>query len=47
MQRYDFAALRRWLRKTVAKCEERSWAGCVNNLRLYFDWEYERYKEVC
>ena len=46
MQRYDLVDLRRWLRYTVAKCEGENWTACVNNLRLYFDWEYEGYKEV-
>jgi Immunity protein 8 len=46
MQRYDLADLRRWLRYTVAKCEGENWTACVNNLRLYFDWEYDGYKEV-
>ena len=45
MEQYDFADLRRWLRRTVAKCEGKNWAASVSNLRRYFDWEYDDYKE--
>jgi hypothetical protein len=45
MKRYDFDDLWRWLERTVAKCEKNTWSECVENLRLYFGWEYENYKE--
>ncbi len=46
MQRYDFNDLWSWLESTVEKCEGESWQDCIDNLRRYFDWEYQEYKEV-
>jgi hypothetical protein len=46
MERYNYNDLRQWLEQTVAKCEEETWNACVEHLRLYFDWEYEGYKET-
>ena len=45
MDKYDFQNLWNWLEKTVTKCDKGDWNACVHQLRLYFDWEYEGYKE--
>lgn len=45
MRRYDFDDLWRWIERTVASCEAETWPACVENLRRYFAWEYENYKE--
>lgn len=46
MSQYSFAELWQWLETTVAKCEKDTWSASVESLRLYFDWEYQDYKEV-
>ncbi|WP_394829153.1 Imm8 family immunity protein [Pendulispora albinea] len=45
MKRYNFEDLWRWLERTVSKCEAETWNACVEKLRIYFQWEYENYKE--
>ncbi len=45
MRSYDFDELWGWLQTTVAGCEADSWLGCVEKLRLHFDWEYDGYEE--
>lgn len=46
MERYDFGNLWRWLERTVAECEADTWLASVENLRRYFAWEYDGYKET-
>ena len=41
MDRYDYQQLWNWLEKTVASCEGETWQDCVNELRVFFLWEYE------
>jgi hypothetical protein len=44
IDRYDFELLWAWLQQTVEECEADTWLSCVNELRVYFAWEYERVK---
>lgn len=46
MTEYDYDDLWNWLEKIVKKCEEDTWNTCVEHLRLYFNWEYDDYKEL-
>jgi hypothetical protein len=41
IERYDFDSLWRWLQSTVAHCEAETWLACVDQLRRWFDWEYD------
>jgi hypothetical protein len=43
VERYDHAALRRWLETTVTACEGGTWNDCVERLRRHFSWEYDGY----
>ncbi|WP_276569129.1 Imm8 family immunity protein [Escherichia fergusonii] len=33
-------------RKKVSSCEGDTWAKCVENLRQFFDWEYDQGKII-
>lgn len=41
MAEYNFSHLWEWLEKKVSSCEGDTWAKCVENLRQFFDWEYD------
>ena len=45
MRRYDFDSLMKWVNETVAYCEAETWDECVENLRLFFNWEFDDYVE--
>jgi hypothetical protein len=44
MDRYDFGLLYARLQKIVDTCEGATWRDCVDELRIYFLWEYEGMK---
>jgi hypothetical protein len=46
MQSYNYGDLWDWLERTVAKCEADTWNASVGELRRYFDWEYDGYREA-
>ena len=45
MRQYDFENLWRWLETTVEACTADTWPASVENLRRYFNWEYDGYTE--
>lgn len=45
VREYDSEVILEWLERVVSRCEADSWTSCVDNLRRYFDWEYDSYKE--
>lgn len=41
VKRFEFSVIREWLEETVRSCEANTWVECIENLKRYFDWEYE------
>ncbi|CAE6834941.1 hypothetical protein R75465_06442 [Paraburkholderia aspalathi] len=44
MVRYSFGDLWKWLNDVVSSCEGETWIECVENLRIYFNWEFDNYQ---
>lgn len=44
VKRYSFDELWMWLSNVVSSCEGETWIECVDNLRVYFDWEFDGYR---
>lgn len=41
VKRFEYQLLWEWLEQTVQSCEAETWLECVENLKRYFDWEFE------
>jgi hypothetical protein len=44
MERYSFEHLWGWLIDVVSTCEGETWIKCGENLKRYFDWEFDGYQ---
>jgi hypothetical protein len=44
MKRYSFEHLWGWLIDVVSTCEGETWIKCGENLKRYFDWEFDGYQ---